>query len=97
MRMASRGNWPTADSADNMMRRRREHGVATSETSARVGTGEVTMLFQHLFGHDHGLAGRARLADDLLLQAGTRSTGARRPVTAPTIRPSEWAITSSRS
>ena len=44
--------------------------VATSETSARVGTGAADHRFQHLRRHDHRLAGDAAGARHLLLHAG---------------------------
>ena len=43
--------------------------VATSETSARVGTGSWTIGFEHLGGHDHRPPGAARGAGDLFLTA----------------------------
>ncbi len=69
--IASTGYCPTADSADSMTASAPSNtAVATSETSARVGTGARDHAFQHLRRDDDRLTGGAGLARDLLLQAG---------------------------
>ena len=67
---ASTGYCPAADSAESMIASAPSKiAVATSDTSARVGTGLVDHRFQHL-GRDHDrLAGAAPGARHLLLHA----------------------------
>ena len=67
---ASTGNWPAADSADSMIASAPSKiAVATSETSARVGTGLAIIDSSIWVATTTGLPARRRRAGELLLDA----------------------------
>ena len=68
---ASTGNWPAADSADSITASAPSKiAVATSDTSARVGTGAVIMLSSICVATTTGLPARRAARVMLLLDAG---------------------------
>ena len=72
--------------------------VATSETSARVGTGELVMLSSICVATTTGLPAARALPVICFCRIGTRSTGISTPRSPrATISPSDWAMTASRS
>ena len=90
---------PTADSADSITASAPSNtAVATSDTSARVGTGEVIMLSSICVATTTGLPAARDLLTICFCSPGTFSTGSSTPRSPrATISPSEWAMTLSRS
>ena len=91
VRIASIGNLPTADSADSMTASAPSNtAVATSDTSARVGTGEAIMLSSIWVATTTGLPAVRDLLTICFCSPGTRSTGSSTPRSPrATINPSE--------
>ena len=99
MRIASIGYLPTADSADSITASAPSNtAVATSDTSARVGTGEEIMLSSICVATTTGLPAARALLTICFCRPGTRSTGISTPRSPrATIRPSECGDDASRS
>src|SRR5271163_1408881 len=95
---ASRGNWPEALSAESMIASAPSNtAVATSETSARVGTGVVIIDSSICVATTTGLPTRRAIRVMLFCKPGTRSSGISTPRSPrATISASETARMSSR-
>ena len=94
---ASRGNWPEALSADSITASAPSNtAVATSETSARVGTGVVIIDSSICVATTTGLPSLRAMRMIVFCKPGTRSTGISTPRSPrATMMPSETAMISS--